>query len=154
MSEIVTISLLDPVRGDATQNWEFEDVSLIRFGRAETNDVVLHDEEVSRMHGEFRRTDAGWTITPLGRNGVAISAHDVNGGTPVSHQTVLRLSANGPYLEFRIGRRTNTPAERLADQQRFAAAARERDEERRRARQTNATQVDFLKRAGPQKPAS
>ena len=154
MAEIVTISLLDPVRGDATQHWEFEGATLIRFGRGATNDVVLGDEEVSRLHGEFARSPEGWTVTPLGRNGVAISGHHIAGVTPVGHTTVLRLSANGPYIEFRIGRRPTQAAQRLADRKRFATATREREQERQRARQTNATQVDFLKRQARRNPSA
>ena len=50
---VITISLLDPVAGYAVQSWEFDGVSLIRIGRADTNDVVLSDTTVSRMHGEL-----------------------------------------------------------------------------------------------------
>ena len=69
----ITISLLDPVRGDAVQTWEFDGASTIRIGRAPTNDVVLADMEVSRQHVELTRTQDGWTVVALGRNGVAIS---------------------------------------------------------------------------------
>lgn len=150
--EVITISLLDTVRGDAIQNWEFERASLIRVGRAETNDVILCDTQVSRLHGELTRTEDGWSVTPLGRNGIAISGKAITGVTPVGHETVLRLAASGPYLEFRLGRRRNTPAEKLADQQRWAAA-REREEEQNRASGTDVTEIDFLKRHPPTKPA-
>ena len=70
---VITISLLDPVRGHAVQSWEFDGAAVNRIGRAKTNDVILNDSQVSRVHGELTRTDAGWNITPLGRNGVAIS---------------------------------------------------------------------------------
>jgi len=80
--------------------------------------------------------------------GIAISGQPINGATPVGPETVLRLAASGPYLEFRIGRRLNTHAERLADQQRWAA--RDREEEQSR---TDVTDVDFLNRRDPHKPA-
>ncbi len=150
---VITIRLLDPVRGDAVQTWEFHGTSIVRIGRAKTNDVVLSDERVSRAHGELTRTDGAWSVTPLGRNGIAISGRTISGVTPLDHQTVLRLAANGPYLEFRIGPRRDTPAQRLADQSRWAAA-REREEEQLRATQTDATVIDFLKRPGQHKPAS
>ncbi len=146
---MISISLLDPVRGDAVQSWEFNGASAIRFGRAETNHVVLGDSQVSRQHGELTRKDGAWSVTPLGRNGIAISGRPINGATPVGPETVLRLAASGPYLEFRIGRRLNTHAERLADQQRWGA--RDREEEQSR---TDVTDVDFLNRRNPQKPAS
>jgi pSer/pThr/pTyr-binding forkhead associated (FHA) protein len=145
---MITISLLDPVRGHAVQSWEFDGSFAIRFGRAETNHVILGDSQVSRQHGELTRKDGAWSVTPLGRNGIAISGQPINGATLVGPETVLRLAASGPYLEFRIGRRLNTHAERLADQQRWAA--RDREEEQSR---TDVTDVDFLNRRDPQKPA-
>ena len=148
---VITISLLDPVRGDAVQTWEFDGASVVRIGRAKTNDVILTDERVSRMHGEFTRTGGGWSILPLGRNGIAISGCAITGATPVGPETVLRLAANGPYLEFRVGRRRDRPAGRLADQQRWAAA---REEEQKRAAQTEGTVVDYLKRHEQRKPAN
>src|ERR1017187_1490171 len=102
---VVTISLLDPVAGSAVQSWEFEGVSLIRIGRAETNDVVLSDTSISRMHGELTRTEAGWSVTALGRNGIVVAGRAITGATAISHETVLRLAAGGPYLEFRFGSR-------------------------------------------------
>src|ERR1700693_1877657 len=99
---VITISLLDPVRGDAVQSWEFNGPSAIRFGRAVTNHVILSDSQVSRQHGELNRTDGSCTVTPLGRNGIAISGQPINGATPVGPETVLRLAVSGPYLEFRI----------------------------------------------------
>jgi serine/threonine-protein kinase len=145
---VVTISLLDPVAGYAVQSWEFEGASLIRIGRAETNDVVLSDTSVSRMHGELTRTDAGWSVTALGRNGIIVGGRAITGATAINHETVLRLAASGPYLEFRFGRRRNTLAERLNEEKRWAEA-REREEEQQRADRTDATELDFRVRPEP-----
>ena len=65
LDPVVTISLLDTVAGYAVQSWEFEGANMIRIGRGETNDVVLSDTSVSRMHGELARTEAGWSVTAL-----------------------------------------------------------------------------------------
>jgi serine/threonine-protein kinase len=143
---VITISLLDPVGWHAVQTWEFDGASVIRIGRAKTNDVILSDTQVSRNHGELTRTDVGWSVMPLGRNGIAIGSRAITNATPVGHEVVLRLATNGPYLEFRVGRRRDTIAEKLADRQRREVAAHEREEERRRAEQTDATELDFLKR--------
>ena len=151
LDPVVTISLLDPVAGYAMQSWEFEGASLIRIGRAETNDVVLSDTSVSRMHGELTRTEAGWNVTALGRNGIVVGGHAITGATPVTHETVLRLAAHGPYLEFRFGHRHDTLAEKL-DAERRWSDAREREEERQRADQTDATELDFRRRIEPPKP--
>jgi len=150
---VITISLLDQLRGDAIQSWEFDAVPLIRIGRADTNDVVLNDARVSRVHGELSHNEDGWSIAPLGQHGIAIGGQAIDRATPVAHETVLRLAASGPYLEFRVGRRRNTPAERLVDQQRWAAA-RQREEELDRATRTDITEVDFLRRPPPGKPAN
>ncbi len=152
LDPVITISLLDPVAGYAVQSWEFDGASVIRIGRGETNDVVLSDTTVSRMHGELTRTDAGWNVTALGRNGIVVGGHAITGATPVTHEAVLRLAAGGPYLEFRFGRRRNTLAERLDEERRWADA-QEHEEERQRADQTDATEVDFRRRPEPRKPA-
>jgi pSer/pThr/pTyr-binding forkhead associated (FHA) protein len=151
---VITISLLDPVGWHAVQTWEFDGASVIRIGRAKTNDVIISDAVVSRRHGELIRTDVGWSITPLGRNGIAVGSRVITSATPVPHETVLRLATGGPYLEFRVGGRRNTIAEKRADHQRWEAAAHEREEERQRAEQTDATEPDFPKHFQRQKPAS
>jgi len=150
---VVTISLLDPVGWHAVQSWEFDGASVIRIGRDRTNDVIIGDTLVSRRHGELVRTDVGWTIAPLVRNGIAVGSQMITSATPVSHETVLRLATSGPYLEFRVGRRRNTIGEKLVDHQRWEAAAREREEERQRAEQTDSTEPDFPGRLPRQKPA-
>ena len=90
----------------------------------------------------------------MGRNGIAISGRAITGAAPVGHGTVLRLANSGPYLEFRVGRRRNTLAERLADQERWEAAAHEREEDRQHAGRVDATEVDFPKRAEQRKPTN
>jgi pSer/pThr/pTyr-binding forkhead associated (FHA) protein len=147
MSEWVTISLLDPVRGDAMQSWEFENATRIRIGRAETNDVVLADTAVSRLHGELTRMATGWLVTALGRNGIVISGRAIAGATPVTDAAVMRLAAGGPYLEFRLGRRQHTSAKQWADRQRWV----ERERELLRTTQTETTDVDYLNRRNPPK---
>jgi pSer/pThr/pTyr-binding forkhead associated (FHA) protein len=151
LDPVITISLLDPVAGYAVQSWEFEEASVIRIGRSRTNDVVLSDTSVSRMHGELTRTNAGWSVTALGRNGIVVGGHAITGATALTHEAVLRLAANGPYLEFRFGRRRNTLAERLDEERRWSEA-RENEEERQRADRTDATELDFRVRPEPRKP--
>ncbi len=148
LDPVVTISLLDPVAGYAVQSWEFEGANLIRIGRGETNDVVLSDTSVSRLHGELTRSEAGWSVTALGRNGIVMHGRAITGATAVTHEIVLRLAAGGPYLEFRFGRRHDTLAQKLHEEQRWSEA-REREEERQRADQTDATELDWRVRPEP-----
>jgi pSer/pThr/pTyr-binding forkhead associated (FHA) protein len=142
---VVTISLLDPVGWRPIQTLEFDGASVIRIGRAKTNDVIVSDTMVSRRHGELVRTDTGWSVIPLGRNGIAVGSREVTSATPLPHETVLRLATSGPYLEFRVGGRRRN-AIRPADDECSEAEAREREEERQRAEQTEATEPNFLKR--------
>ena len=143
----VTISLLDPVGWRPIQIWEFDGASVIRIGRAKTNDVIVSDTMVSRRHGEIVRTDTGWSVIPLGRNGIAVGNREVTSSTPLPPETVLRLATSGPYLEFRVGgRRRDAISSRPADDQWSEAEKRERKEERHRAEQTDSTEPDFLKR--------
>ena len=139
---VVTISLLDPVGWRPIQTWEFDGASVIHIGRSKTNDVIVSDTMVSRKHGELVRTDTGWSVIPLGRNGIAVDSREITGATPLAHKAVLRLATSGPYLEFRVGRLTGKPA----DDQLSEAEVREQEEERRRAERTDSTEPDFLKR--------
>lgn len=45
---MVTLYLLDPQQATQLQQWQFEDQSLIRIGRAPDNDVILTNPLVSR----------------------------------------------------------------------------------------------------------
>src|SRR5258706_16267755 len=103
MSETITIFLLDPIHGEAVQTWEFRDAIVIQIGRDASNHVVLTDAVVSRKHAELIRDAKGWSVASLGKNGVIIRGREITGPTPVTHETVMRIAASGPYLEFRVG---------------------------------------------------
>jgi len=126
MSETITINLLDPAHGDAMQSWEFRDANSIQIGRDPSNDIVLTDAVVSRKHAEIFRSGTSWSVASHGKNGVIIAGHEITGPTPVSHQTVMRIAASGPYLEFRIGAWLNTPALQAEARRRWAETAHQR----------------------------
>ncbi|MEI6083782.1 MAG: FHA domain-containing protein [Verrucomicrobiota bacterium] len=143
---VITLNLLDPLRGDALQSWEFSDAVVIRIGRSRDNDVVIEDMVVSRTHAVLSKPDGRWAVTALGRNGIIIDGRPISNDTPLRHENILRLGVDGPHLEFTIGRKRTTSADRLRLLQTSSALARERDEERERARRTDVTDVDLMKR--------
>jgi len=96
---VITISLLDPMAGYAVRSWEFDGY---RWSlRALRNEhVVLNDTTVSRMHAATR-TDAGWSVTALGRNGIVVRRPPITGATPIVTKRCC-VSRRRPYLEFRL----------------------------------------------------
>ena len=74
---MVTLYLLHPPETTPLQQWQFEDESAIRIGRAPDNDVVLADPLVSRYHLELRKKDFStqsdsWQLINQGTNGTFI----------------------------------------------------------------------------------
>ena len=152
---IITINLLDALRGDSIQTWEFTNAAVIRIGRAPDNDVVIDDRVVSRTHGILSCLDGRWCITALGRNGIILHGRAIANDTPLRSESILRLGVDGPHLEFIIGRKRTTSAERLRGLHPGDSVPHEHSEEPDRARCTDVTEVDLLKRlrqeAGPNK---
>jgi pSer/pThr/pTyr-binding forkhead associated (FHA) protein len=100
----IVLNLLDPVNGHPLQRWEFRDRSVVRIGRSETNDVIIADPVVSRVHVELiARDDGMWGIVSLGRNGTYVDGEPASDSTPVRHGMVLQLGASGPSVELREG---------------------------------------------------
>lgn len=126
MSERITIFLLDPTHGDAVQKWEFENLPEIKIGRDASNEIVLTDAVVSRLHAKILRSGKGWNVMPLGKNGVLIRGKEITGATPIVHETVMRIASSGPYLEFRVGAWLDTPAQRAEARKRWTETASER----------------------------
>jgi pSer/pThr/pTyr-binding forkhead associated (FHA) protein len=126
MSERITVFLLDPTYGDAVQKWEFDKLSEVRIGRDASNEIVLTDAVVSRLHAKVFRAGKGWSVMSLGKNGVLIRGKEITGATPIEHETVMRIASGGPYLEFRVGAWLDTPAQRAEARKRWAETASER----------------------------
>ena len=64
----------------------------IVLGRAQTNDVVLHDERASRVHAEVVATATGWLLRDLqSRNGTTVNGGAVVGEQPLADGDVVRI---------------------------------------------------------------
>ncbi len=103
---MVTLYLLHPQQTMPLQQWQFEDKSLIRIGRAPDNDVILTNPLVSRYHLELQCLDSAkqsnsWQLFNQGTNGTFLD------GTLVSQSLVkdgslIQLARGGPTLKFQL----------------------------------------------------
>lgn len=103
---MVTLYLLHPQQTVPLQQWQFEDKSLIRIGRAPDNDVILTNPLVSRYHLELQCLDSAkqsnsWQLLNQGTNGTFLD------GTLVSQSLVkdgslIQLAKGGPTLKFQL----------------------------------------------------
>jgi pSer/pThr/pTyr-binding forkhead associated (FHA) protein len=68
-------------------------------GRAETNDVVLTDERVSRVHAAFERVAGEWLVRDLGsRNGTFVDGDRVLASRPVRPGQEVRIGETAIFL--------------------------------------------------------
>ena len=102
---MVIFTLLEPQTNQPLQQWEFSDKPLIRVGRAQNNDIVLHGYfQVSRQHLELNLIDATsekWQLISRGTNGTLVNNEFVT-ETVVKHNDLIRLAENGPVFKFEI----------------------------------------------------
>lgn len=82
-------------------------------GRDPTNQLKLHDTEVSRRHAEFRPVDGGYRLVDLN------SANGTFVNNQPAKDTILRsgdhVQIGQTILVYSAGRMTNTPSSDLAD---------------------------------------
>ena len=102
---MVIFTLLEPQTNQPLQQWEFSEQSVIRIGRAQNNDIVLHGYfQVSRQHLELTLIDPQhekWQLISRGTNGTLINNNFVT-ETIVNHDDLIRLAENGPVFKFEI----------------------------------------------------
>jgi serine/threonine protein kinase, bacterial len=102
---MVIFTLLEPQTNHPLQQWEFVDQSLIRIGRAQNNDIVLHGYfQVSRQHLELTLIDAQpekWQLISRGTNGTLLNNEFVT-ETIIQHGDLIRLAENGPVFKFEL----------------------------------------------------
>ena len=105
--DVITLTLLHPVKSSPVQSWAFESDTVIRIGRANDNQVVLYSAVVSRHHVELRYTEpartisGGWELVSLGANGTYIDAQRVI-RSPITDGMVFRLARSGPNVQVLI----------------------------------------------------
>ncbi len=102
---MVIFTLLEPQTNQPLQQWEFSEQLLIRIGRAENNDIVLHGYfQVSRQHLELRLINTEteeWQLVSRGTNGTLVNNIFVT-ETILHHNDLIRLAENGPVFKFEL----------------------------------------------------
>jgi pSer/pThr/pTyr-binding forkhead associated (FHA) protein len=88
--------------GQDQQQLYFLDVAQASVGRRDSSDLVLDwDEQVSRLHAQFERVDADWTIIDdgLSRNGTFVNGERLSGRRRLEDGDSLRFG--GTTMIFR-----------------------------------------------------
>ncbi|MEM7592047.1 MAG: FHA domain-containing serine/threonine-protein kinase [Cyanobacteria bacterium P01_A01_bin.83] len=102
---MVIFTLLEPQTNKPLQQWEFSEQSVIRIGRAQNNDIVLHGYfQVSRQHLELNLIDPQqekWRLISRGTNGTLINNNFVTEAI-IKHDDLIRLAENGPVFKFEL----------------------------------------------------
>ena len=102
---MVTLQLLHPQQTTPLQQWEFQDESVIRIGRAPDNDVILTNPLVSRYHLELRRLDSAaensWQLINQGTNGTFLDGTLVSQSL-IKNGSLVQLAKGGPLLKFQL----------------------------------------------------
>jgi pSer/pThr/pTyr-binding forkhead associated (FHA) protein len=102
--------------GQDDQQLFFLDAAQASVGRRDSSDIVLDwDEQVSRLHAQFERVDADWTIIDdgLSRNGTFVNGERINGRRRLEDGDSVRFG--GTTMIFR--------SPQLDDQQGTAVAS-------------------------------
>ncbi|MEL6437786.1 MAG: FHA domain-containing serine/threonine-protein kinase [Cyanobacteria bacterium J06621_8] len=102
---MVIFTLLEPQTNQPLQQWEFQEQSVIRIGRAQNNDIVLHGYfQVSRQHLEINLIDSQqetWQLISRGTNGTLVNNNFVTEAI-MQHDDLIRLAENGPIFKFEL----------------------------------------------------
>ena len=102
---MVIFTLLEPQTNQPLQQWEFTEQTVIRIGRAQNNDIVLHGYfQVSRQHLELILVDPQqeeWQLISRGTNGTLINNSFVTKAA-IQHDDLIRLAENGPVFKFEL----------------------------------------------------
>jgi serine/threonine protein kinase, bacterial len=114
---VVTLYLLHPEQSKPLQQWQFEDASIVRIGRAPDNDVVLADPLVSRHHLLLQRQNGEdssshvWQLINQGTNGTFLDGVLVSQSAIVDG-SIIQLAKGGPTLRFQF----QSPSTRAGEQ--------------------------------------
>jgi serine/threonine-protein kinase len=99
---MVTLILLEPQTNQPLQQWQFPEQEIIRIGRSQNNDIVLHGYyQVSRQHLELTKVDHQWQLISRGTNGTFLNNVLVT-EERLKHNDLIRLAENGPLFRFQI----------------------------------------------------
>ena len=102
---MVIFTLLEQQTNQPLQQWEFDRQPIIRIGRAQNNDIVLHGYfQVSRQHLELTLIDPEeeqWQLISRGTNGTLVNNNFVTEAI-LQHDDLIRLAENGPVFKFEL----------------------------------------------------
>lgn len=98
---VISLSLLHPTQLVAVQGWVFEDIDVIKIGRANDNNVVIYSAVVSRHHAELWQNQGKWEIINFGANGTYVDDLAII-QVPVKDGMIIRLGNSGPKLQISL----------------------------------------------------
>jgi serine/threonine protein kinase, bacterial len=96
---MVILSLLDPATGQVFKQWQFDQSTKIRLGRAPDNQVVIDHPLVSRFHAEIVHDSQHWQIVNHGTNGTLLNELPVDRAI-LTHGAAFQLAPQGPVIKF------------------------------------------------------
>ena len=106
---MVILTLLEPQTNQPLQKWHFTNESVIRIGRSENNDIVLHGYfQVSRQHLELTQVENQWKLINRGTNGTLVNNVLVTEEI-LQDRDLIRLAENGPLFRFELTSATYEP---------------------------------------------
>ena len=106
---MVILTLLESHTNQPLQQWRFYSESVIRIGRSENNDIVLHGYfQVSRQHLELTQVEQQWKLVSRGTNGTLVNNVLVTEEI-LKDQDLIRLAENGPLFKFELSSSTQEP---------------------------------------------
>lgn len=111
---MVIFTLLEPQTNQPLQQWQFSQQSVIRIGRAQNNDIVMHGYfQVSRQHLELIELEVDrWQLISRGTNGTLVNNLFVT-ETILQHDDLIRLAENGPVFKFELESCLPPPMEKV-----------------------------------------
>ena len=106
---MVILTLLESHTNQPLQQWRFSKESVIRIGRSENNDIVLHGYfQVSRQHLELTQVEQQWKLVSRGTNGTLVNNVLVTEEI-INDQDLIRLAENGPLFRFELSSAPQEP---------------------------------------------
>lgn len=103
---MITLTLLEAQNKTPLKDWCFDELSVIRVGRATDNDIVLDSNLVSRYHLELRNTNSAgnvdsWEVISKGTNGTFLNGVLVT-QAQLTGNCFLQLARGGPILKLEL----------------------------------------------------
>lgn len=109
--DVITLTLLHPIKSTPIQSWTFAQETKVSVGRSTDNDVVLYSAVVSRHHVELCYENLVWEVVSLGANGTYMDNQRVT-RSPLKDGSVFRLARSGPNIQVNMPSTSSTPVGR------------------------------------------